>query len=45
MEYLQKKRDPNYENKKATEELHLWYARNKGKAIQQDLKKVIEKLV
>jgi hypothetical protein len=41
-DYISKRRDPNYENKKATEELHLWYARNKGKALQEDFKKFID---
>ena len=44
-DYLTKRRNPDYENKKASEELHLWYARNKGRAIQQDLKKVIKEIV
>ncbi len=43
-EYLAKRRNPDYENKKATEDLHLWYARNKGEELQKELKQIIKEL-
>jgi len=43
-EYIQKVRDENYENTKAAEELHLWYARDKGKTTQQEFKDFLESL-
>ncbi len=41
-EYLAKKRDPGYENEKASEDLHLWYAKDKGRTTQQELKTLLE---
>ena len=35
-DYVSKRRDPGYDNKKAAEELHLWYARDKGKQLQKE---------
>lgn len=35
-EYIPKLRDASYDNKKAAEELHLWYARDKGKELQKE---------
>jgi hypothetical protein len=34
--YLDERANPEIENKIATQNLHLWYARNKGEAIQQE---------
>ncbi len=34
--YMDMRADPAIENSKAAEELHLWYARDKGKTIQQE---------
>jgi len=43
-DYVQKRRDDNYDNKKAAEELHLWYARDKGKTTQEEFKDFLEEL-
>jgi hypothetical protein len=43
-DYVKKRRDPGYDNKKAAEELHLWYARDKGKTIQAEFKEFLESL-
>ncbi len=40
--YLAERANPEIENKKATENLHLWYARNKGKAMQQEFLNLLE---
>lgn len=44
-DYVQKRRDDNYDNKKAAEELHLWYARDKGKTTQEEFKNFLEELI
>jgi thioredoxin-like negative regulator of GroEL len=43
-DYVQKRRDADYDNKKAAEELHLWYARDKGKTTQEEFKEFLESL-
>lgn len=43
-DYVKKRRDSGYDNKKAAEELHLWYARDKGKTIQAEFKEFLESL-
>lgn len=43
-DYVQKRRDTDYDNKKAAEELHLWYARDKGKTTQVEFKEFLESL-
>ncbi len=43
-DYVQKRRDDNYDNKKAAEELHLWYARDKGKTTQKEFGEFIGSL-
>ncbi len=43
-DYVQKRRDADYDNKKAAEELHLWYARDKGKTTQDEFKIFLETL-
>lgn len=35
-EYVKKLRDPDYPNEQAQKDLHLWYARNKGEALQAE---------
>lgn len=35
-DYVQKRRDEDYDNKKAAEELHLWYAKDRGKQLQKE---------
>lgn len=43
-DYMQKRADVNYENTKAAEDLHLWYARDKGKTTQEEFKELLENL-
>lgn len=43
-DYMQKRADVNYENSKAAEDLHLWYARDKGKTTQEELKELLQKI-
>jgi len=40
--YLSERADPEIENQIATQNLHLWYARNKGKAVQQEFLKLLD---
>ncbi|MDZ7807431.1 MAG: thioredoxin family protein [Gracilimonas sp.] len=40
--YWKGKNDPDTPNNKAVEDLHLWYARDKGKAIQQEILKMLD---
>lgn len=40
--YLAERADPEIANKTATENLHIWYARNKGKAVQQEFMEYID---
>lgn len=40
--YMSERANPEIENKIATQNLHLWYARNKGKAIQQEFLQLLE---
>ncbi len=44
-EYLEKRRDPEYDNKQASEDLHLWFARNKGEELQKELLHLINKIL
>lgn len=44
-DYVQKRRDEDYDNKKAAEELHLWYARDKGKTTQEEFGEFIGGIV
>lgn len=43
-DYMQKRADVNFENDKAAEDLHLWYARDKGKTTQEEFKELLENL-
>ena len=43
-DYVKKRRAPGHDNKQAAEELHLWYARDKGKTIQAEFKEFLESL-
>lgn len=43
-DYMQKRADINYENSKAAEDLHLWYARDKGKTTQDEFIQLLENL-
>ncbi|MEQ8523227.1 thioredoxin family protein [Gracilimonas sp.] len=40
--YMSERANPDIENKAATENLHLWYARNKGKAMQEEFLKLLD---
>ena len=40
--YMRELSDPDIENKDAREHLHLWYARNKGKAIQKEFIQLLD---
>jgi hypothetical protein len=43
-DYIQKIRDENFDNQKAAEDLHLWYARDKGKAAQKEFEEILKNL-
>lgn len=36
--YMKEREDPAIENRKASENLHLWYARDKGNTLQEEIK-------
>jgi hypothetical protein len=40
--YMNERANPDIDNSKATENLHLWYARNKGKAIQNEFMELLD---
>lgn len=40
--YKEQRTDPDIPNKKAVENLHLWYAKDKGKSIQREFIKLLE---
>ncbi len=44
-DHIAKLRDPNFDNKKASEELHIWYARDKGRAVQGELEAMLKSIV
>lgn len=41
--YMDERANPDIENKIATQNLHLWYARNKGKAMQEEFLQLLDK--
>lgn len=43
-EYIQKIRNESFDNKKAAEDLHLWYARDKGRVAQKEFEKILKNL-
>ncbi|MBO6586977.1 MAG: thioredoxin family protein [Gracilimonas sp.] len=40
--YMSERANPEIENKVASENLHLWYARNKGKAMQEEFIQLLD---
>ncbi|MGN8225873.1 thioredoxin family protein [Gracilimonas sp. BCB1] len=40
--YMGERANPDIENKIATQNLHLWYARNKGKAMQEEFLQLLD---
>ena len=44
MRYMQERANPEIGDKKATENLHIWYARNKGVTVQAEFTAVITSL-
>ncbi len=40
--YMGERANPDIENKVASENLHLWYARNKGKAMQEEFLQLLD---
>jgi hypothetical protein len=41
--YMNERANPDIENKVASENLHVWYARNKGKAMQEEFIQLLDK--
>ncbi|HET8864645.1 MAG TPA: thioredoxin family protein [Gracilimonas sp.] len=42
-QYITERKDPSIPNSIATENLHLWYARDKGKSIQNEFMELLKK--
>lgn len=40
--YMDERADPDIENKKASENLHLWYARDRGDTLQNEIRDLLE---